>query len=42
MQVGKRNLPATTYTPDQQKYHNSSIVAVYAVETIGTAPESCS
>ncbi len=42
MQVGKGNLPATTYTADQQKYHSCSIVAVYVVETIGTAPESCS
>ncbi len=42
MQIGKRNFPATTYTPDHQKYHSSSIVAVYVVETIGNAPELCS
>ncbi len=39
MQTGNRNRPATTYVLDQQTYHSSSIVAVYAVELSGGAPD---
>ncbi len=39
MQPGKTNCPATRYAPDQLKYQSSKLVAVYAVKTVGIAPE---